>query len=125
VHRALAATSRLSIHRRVTNRSPGTGNRHRTRPASSCGARADRQVESGFDPVSRVSQSNSRRGSFRSAFAGCRETTQYDYPWDDWNHILKLDPDKELPAGVTYGDLCATGTDAIEVGGTMGITEET
>jgi len=45
-------------------------------------------------------------------------------PWDDWNHILKLDPDKELPAGVTYGDLCATGTDAIEVGGTMGITEE-
>ncbi|MFP8955975.1 phosphoglycerol geranylgeranyltransferase [Natrialbaceae archaeon A-CW3] len=45
-------------------------------------------------------------------------------PWDDWNHILKLDPDKELPEGVTYGDLCATGTDAIEVGGTMGMTEE-
>ncbi|WP_440770363.1 phosphoglycerol geranylgeranyltransferase [Natronorubrum sp. DTA28] len=45
-------------------------------------------------------------------------------PWDDWNHILKIDPDKELPEGVTYGDLCATGTDAIEVGGTMGITEE-
>ncbi|MFP9191783.1 phosphoglycerol geranylgeranyltransferase [Natronosalvus vescus] len=45
-------------------------------------------------------------------------------PWDDWNHILKLDPDKELPDGVTYGDLCATGTDAIEVGGTMGMTEE-
>ena len=45
-------------------------------------------------------------------------------PWDDWNHILKLDPDKELPDGITYGDLCATGTDAIEVGGTMGMTEE-
>ncbi|WP_255170238.1 phosphoglycerol geranylgeranyltransferase [Natrononativus amylolyticus] len=45
-------------------------------------------------------------------------------PWDDWNHILKLDPDKDLPDGVTYGDLCATGTDAIEVGGTMGMTEE-
>ena len=45
-------------------------------------------------------------------------------PWDDWNHILKLDPDKELPDGVTYGDLCATGTDAIEVGGTTGMTEE-
>ncbi|ELZ02452.1 phosphoglycerol geranylgeranyltransferase [Natrialba asiatica] len=45
-------------------------------------------------------------------------------PWDEWNHILKIDPDKDLPEGVTYGDLCATGTDAIEVGGTMGITEE-
>ncbi|MFC4543384.1 phosphoglycerol geranylgeranyltransferase [Halosolutus amylolyticus] len=45
-------------------------------------------------------------------------------PWDDWNHVLKLDPDKELPDGITYGDLCATGTDAIEVGGTMGMTEE-
>lgn len=44
-------------------------------------------------------------------------------PWADWNHILKLDPDKELPEDVTYGDLCATGTDAIEVGGTMGMTE--
>ena len=45
-------------------------------------------------------------------------------PWDDWNHILKLDPDKDLPDGVTYGDLCATGTDAVEVGGTTGMTEE-
>ena len=44
-------------------------------------------------------------------------------PWEEWNHVLKIDPDKELPEGVTYGDLCATGTDAIEVGGTMGITE--
>ncbi|WP_267642430.1 phosphoglycerol geranylgeranyltransferase [Haloarchaeobius amylolyticus] len=45
-------------------------------------------------------------------------------PWDDWNHILKLDPDKELPDGVTYEDVCATGTDAIEIGGTLGMTEE-
>ncbi|MFU8868421.1 phosphoglycerol geranylgeranyltransferase [Natronococcus sp.] len=45
-------------------------------------------------------------------------------PWTDWNHILKLDPDKELPDGVTFGDLCATGTDAVEIGGTMGMTEE-
>jgi phosphoglycerol geranylgeranyltransferase len=45
-------------------------------------------------------------------------------PWADWNHILKLDPDKELPDGVTFGDLCATGTDAVEIGGTMGMTEE-
>jgi phosphoglycerol geranylgeranyltransferase len=44
-------------------------------------------------------------------------------PWTDWDHVLKIDPDKELPDGVTYGDLCATGTDAIEIGGTMGITE--
>ena len=45
-------------------------------------------------------------------------------PWADWDHVLKIDPDKELPAGVTYGDLCATGTDAIVVGGTTGMTEE-
>ncbi|NGM67483.1 putative phosphoglycerol geranylgeranyltransferase [Natronolimnobius sp. AArcel1] len=45
-------------------------------------------------------------------------------PWSDWDHILKIDPDKDLPDGITYGDLCATGTDAIEIGGTMGITEE-
>ncbi|WIV66842.1 phosphoglycerol geranylgeranyltransferase [Natrialbaceae archaeon AArc-T1-2] len=45
-------------------------------------------------------------------------------PWDDWDHVLKLDPEKELPDGVTYGDICATGTDAIEVGGTTGMTEE-
>ncbi|WP_254767727.1 phosphoglycerol geranylgeranyltransferase [Salinilacihabitans rarus] len=45
-------------------------------------------------------------------------------PWAEWNHILKIDPDKELPDEVTYGDLCATGTDAVEIGGTMGITEE-
>ena len=45
-------------------------------------------------------------------------------PWADWDHILKLDPDKDLPEGVTYGDLCATGTDAIQVGGTTGMTTE-
>ncbi|WP_435335404.1 phosphoglycerol geranylgeranyltransferase [Haloarchaeobius sp. TZWWS8] len=45
-------------------------------------------------------------------------------PWEDWNHILKLDPDKELPDGVTFEDVCATGTDAIEIGGTLGMTEE-
>ncbi|WP_435360904.1 phosphoglycerol geranylgeranyltransferase [Haloarchaeobius sp. DFWS5] len=45
-------------------------------------------------------------------------------PWEDWNHILKLDPDKELPDGVTFEDVCATGTDAIEIGGTLGMTED-
>ncbi|MFC6836564.1 phosphoglycerol geranylgeranyltransferase [Halomarina ordinaria] len=44
--------------------------------------------------------------------------------WADWDHIVKVDPDKTLPEGVTYEDVCATGTDAIAVGGTMGVTEE-
>ncbi len=43
-------------------------------------------------------------------------------PWKKWDHILKLDPDKDLPPGVTYEDVCTTGTDAIEIGGTTGIT---
>jgi phosphoglycerol geranylgeranyltransferase len=45
-------------------------------------------------------------------------------PWADWDHVLKLDPDKELPAGETFADVCATGTDAILVGGTTGMTED-
>jgi phosphoglycerol geranylgeranyltransferase len=44
--------------------------------------------------------------------------------WDAWDHVVKIDPDKELPAGTTYSDVAATGTDAIEVGGTTGMTEE-
>lgn len=44
-------------------------------------------------------------------------------PWADWDHILKVDPDKELPPGVTYDDVVTTGTDAIEIGGTTGVTE--
>jgi phosphoglycerol geranylgeranyltransferase len=44
--------------------------------------------------------------------------------WEDWNHILKLDPDKDLVEGETFEDVCATGTDAIEIGGTLGMTEE-
>ncbi len=44
-------------------------------------------------------------------------------PWADWDHILKVDPDKELPSGVTYDDVVTTGTDAIEIGGTTGVTE--
>lgn len=42
----------------------------------------------------------------------------------EWSHVLKVDPDKELPDGVTYADLAETGTDAILVGGTTGVTEE-
>jgi phosphoglycerol geranylgeranyltransferase len=45
-------------------------------------------------------------------------------PWDDWNHVLKVDPDKELVDGETFEDVCATGTDAIEIGGTTGMTRE-
>ena len=45
-------------------------------------------------------------------------------PWTEWNHVLKIDPDKELPPEVSYDDLCATGTDAIQVGGTTGMTPE-
>lgn len=44
-------------------------------------------------------------------------------PWAEWDHVLKVDPDKSLPSGVTYADACATGTDAIEIGGTTGMTE--
>jgi len=45
-------------------------------------------------------------------------------PWTEWDHIVKIDPDKSLVAGETYEDVCRTGTDAIEVGGTTGMTEE-
>lgn len=42
----------------------------------------------------------------------------------DWNHVVKVDPDKPLASGDTFEDVCATGTDAIAIGGTTGITEE-
>ena len=45
-------------------------------------------------------------------------------PWADWDHIVKIDPDKELVEGETFEDVCATGTDALEIGGTTGMTEE-
>lgn len=44
--------------------------------------------------------------------------------WDGWSHLLKVDPDKSLPDGVTYADIVETGTDAIMIGGTTGITPE-
>jgi phosphoglycerol geranylgeranyltransferase len=44
-------------------------------------------------------------------------------PWDDWDHILKVDPDKDLVAGETFEDVAACGTDALEIGGTDGMTE--
>lgn len=45
-------------------------------------------------------------------------------PWAAWDHIVKLDPDKTLVEGETFEDVCATGTDALEIGGTTGMTEE-
>lgn len=45
-------------------------------------------------------------------------------PWAEWKHIVKIDPDKDLAPGDTFEDVCATGTDAIEIGGTTGMTEE-
>lgn len=45
-------------------------------------------------------------------------------PWADWDHVVKIDPDKTLREGETFGDVCATGTDALEIGGTTGMTEE-
>jgi phosphoglycerol geranylgeranyltransferase len=44
--------------------------------------------------------------------------------WADWDHIVKIDPDKDLVEGETFADVAATGTDAIEIGGTTGMTEE-
>jgi phosphoglycerol geranylgeranyltransferase len=45
-------------------------------------------------------------------------------PWTDWDHIVKVDPDKSLSEGDTFADVCRTGTDALEIGGTMGMTQE-
>ncbi|WP_135828680.1 phosphoglycerol geranylgeranyltransferase [Halorussus halobius] len=45
-------------------------------------------------------------------------------PWADWEHVVKLDPDKSLAPGETFEDVCETGTDALEIGGTTGMTEE-
>jgi phosphoglycerol geranylgeranyltransferase len=45
-------------------------------------------------------------------------------PWENWDHILKVDPDKELVDGETFADVCQTGTDALEIGGTTGMTPE-
>jgi phosphoglycerol geranylgeranyltransferase len=44
--------------------------------------------------------------------------------WTDWDHIVKIDPDKDLASGDTFEDVCLTGTDAIEIGGTLNMTEE-
>jgi len=45
-------------------------------------------------------------------------------PWSTWDHVLKVDPDKPLVAGETFEDVCRTGTDAIEIGGTLDVTAD-
>jgi phosphoglycerol geranylgeranyltransferase len=45
-------------------------------------------------------------------------------PWREWDHVLKVDPDKELYGDETFDDVAATGTDALEIGGTMDMTSE-
>jgi phosphoglycerol geranylgeranyltransferase len=45
-------------------------------------------------------------------------------PWTDWDHIVKLDPDKTLAEDETFEDVCETGTDALEIGGTLDMTQE-
>jgi phosphoglycerol geranylgeranyltransferase len=45
-------------------------------------------------------------------------------PWADWNHVVKLDPDKSLVSDESFEQIAASGTDAIEIGGTTGMTEE-
>jgi len=45
-------------------------------------------------------------------------------PWTEWDHVTKVDPDKDLPGGETFEDVCRTGTDALEIGGTLDVTTE-
>jgi phosphoglycerol geranylgeranyltransferase len=45
-------------------------------------------------------------------------------PWDDWDHIVKIDPDKDLVGDETFEDVLETGTDAIEIGGTLDVTAD-
>lgn len=47
-----------------------------------------------------------------------RESSQ---PWRRWRHVVKLDPDREL-AEEMYEAIATSGTDAIFIGGTQGIT---
>ncbi|MDY6765055.1 MAG: heptaprenylglyceryl phosphate synthase [Halobacteria archaeon] len=47
---------------------------------------------------------------------------QFD-DWKDWDHITKLDPDKSLSQD-EISRVCESGTDAIMVGGTQGVTEK-
>lgn len=45
-------------------------------------------------------------------------------PWQEWDHVVKIDPDKSLPRGNDLLELSDVGTDAIVIGGTTGVTSE-
>jgi phosphoglycerol geranylgeranyltransferase len=45
-------------------------------------------------------------------------------PWSEWDHVLKVDPDKDLAPGDTFEDVVQTGTDALEIGGTLDVTAD-
>jgi geranylgeranylglyceryl diphosphate synthase (EC 2.5.1.41) len=45
-------------------------------------------------------------------------------PWSEWDHVLKIDPDKSLRGEETFADVARTGTDAIEIGGTLDVTTD-
>ncbi|GAX91126.1 heptaprenylglyceryl phosphate synthase [Effusibacillus lacus] len=45
------------------------------------------------------------------------------HPWSTWRHVVKLDPDKEIGNDELI-ELGRSGTDAVLVGGTQGITYE-
>lgn len=44
--------------------------------------------------------------------------------WNALNHIVKIDPDKDLLPDDSFEDVCATGTDALMIGGTMDVTAD-
>lgn len=46
-----------------------------------------------------------------------------DFPWRGWSHVVKLDPDKEI-GSEQLADIISSGTDAILIGGSQGITYE-
>ncbi|MFB1050578.1 heptaprenylglyceryl phosphate synthase [Paraliobacillus sp. JSM ZJ581] len=43
------------------------------------------------------------------------------YNWKEWKHVFKLDPNKEL-SNEKITQICESGTDAVIVGGTDGVT---
>jgi putative glycerol-1-phosphate prenyltransferase len=45
------------------------------------------------------------------------------HPWRGWRHVVKLDPDRPMPEA-WIEKICSSGTDALLIGGTQGITSQ-